>query len=178
MSEYDNWEVRNQLFIDSIAKVCETNADGKWVRFCAYNLDSEYEAQKGDKNHYIYVHKNVEGTGTYKPQYNDTVRVHYFGHLIPSMSHSKGYNFDKSYNGYTLDEKTDVPAKLATNRNVTGFTTSLMQMVEGDDWTIYIPAFLGYGSADNPVPANSVLIFELKLAKVYVYGKDTDTTWR
>jgi len=178
IGEYDNWELRNQLYIDSIAGVCEANADGKWVRICAFNLDEEAEISKGEKNHFIYVHKNVEGSGTYKPLYTDTVRAHYSGRLIPSFSYPKGYNFDKSYNGLTLDERTDVPYKFPPNQQTVGFTTALLQMVEGDDWTVYIPNYLGYGSsAQNSVPAYSTLIFDIKMARIYKLGIDTDAKW-
>ena len=178
VSDYDNWEERNQTFVDSIARVCAANEDGKWVKFCAFNLDPEVEKVNVNNNHYIYVHKNVDGTGSYRPQYNDIIRVHYLGHLIPSDMYKNGLIFDRSYNGYTLNEKTDVPSQLSVKSLVVGFSTALMQMVEGDDWTVYIPSALGYGtSGTNKVHENSTLIFNMKLAKVYKYGVDTDYTW-
>ena len=177
-NNYDNWDVRNQMYIDSIARECETNTDGKWVRFCAYNRDEDVEIANNNKNHFVYVHKNVEGTGSYHPQYNDGVRVHYLGRLIPSELYSNGYIFKKSYNGYTLNEKTDVPELLTINTKTVGIITTLMQMVEGDDWTVYIPYELAYGEDDyDNIHGCSTIICDLKLAKVYKYGIDTNTAW-
>jgi len=177
ISDYDNWEQRNQIYVDSIAKVCAENADGNWVRYCAYNRDELVESTKGNNNHYVYVHKNVNGKGSYSPQFNDVVRIHYLGHLIPSDMYKNGYIFDRSYNGYTLNEKTDVPNQFSVNNLVVGFTTALMNMVEGDDWTVYIPNELGYGDASTPVHSYSTLIFNVKLAKIYKYGIEEDYTW-
>ena len=39
VDEYADWEVRNIAYIDSIAKVAEENADGKWMRILSYKLD-------------------------------------------------------------------------------------------------------------------------------------------
>ena len=184
VNEYDNWEVRNQMYIDSIAKVCALNEDGKWVRYCAFNYDELIENAKGNNNHFIYVHKNVDGNGSYSPQFNDSVRVHYLGHLIPSDSYKSGYIFYKTYNGYTLNEKTDVPLLLGSKETVVGFSTAVMHMVEGDDCTVYIPYDIGGGVDDgiingkgNQVPGYSTLVFSLKLAKVYRYGLGEDYTW-
>ena len=200
VSDYDNWEERNQAFVDSIARVCAANEDGKWVKFCAFNLDPEVEKVNVNNNHYIYVHKNVDGTGSYRPQYKDIVRVHYLGHLIPSDTYKNGFIFDRSYNGYTLNEKTDVPRLYSVGSMTIGISTAIMQMVEGNDWTVYIPYELGFGTEDcnivqgyslqyPNVPSSSVekkysfvhgrstLIINIKLSKVYKYGVDTDYTW-
>ncbi|GAA4711823.1 FKBP-type peptidyl-prolyl cis-trans isomerase [Sphingomonas lutea] len=50
---------------------------------------------------------------------------------------------------------------------VPGFTEALKLMRPGDEWIVWIPPALGYGSeAKGPIPANSVLRFRLALHKV------------
>lgn len=178
VGEFDNWPTRNAAFVDSIANVCDRNADGSWMRICAFNLSDSIEAATKNNSHYIYIQKLEEGTGTYKPLFNDSVRVHYMGRLIPSASYPQGKIFDKSYSSYTFNEATDVPSLLGVSNMVVGFQTALMHMREGDRWRVYIPSYLGYKSKDDgSVPANSTLIFDMKLARIYKYLIDKDTSW-
>lgn len=177
--EYDNWQARNEAYVDSIARVARANADGRWTVLKVFTRGDSL-GDSGDNRYYVYVHKLEEGTGTESPLYNDSVRVHYSGRLVPSASYPQGYNFGKSYNGLELDESTDVPTLLAVNQNVTGFATALMNMVVGDDWLVVVPWQIGYGSSANTtgsIPAYSTLIFEMRLARIYRYGIDTDTSW-
>lgn len=45
---------------------------------------------------------------------------------------------------------------------------ALQLMVEGDEWEIYVPSELGYGSKGSPpdIPGHSVLIFTIELLKI------------
>lgn len=177
--EYDNWQTRNEAYVDSIARVARANADGRWTVLKVFTRGDSLD-DSGENRYYVYVHKLADGTGTQSPLYNDSVRVHYSGRLVPSTSYPQGYNFGKSYNGLELNEATDVPTLLAVNQNVTGFATALMNMVVGDDWLVVVPWQLGYGSSANTtgsIPAYSTLIFEMRLARIYRYGIDTDTSW-
>ena len=177
--EYDNWQQRNDHYIDSIAQVCRVNADGQWIAFRAYDLGTNAK-EDTDTRHYVYVHKETVGTGTYMPKNNDSIRVHYSGRLIPTDVHPQGYNFGRSYYGYTLDKTIDVPALMGVNGLVSGFKTAVMNMVEGDTWRIYVPYFLGYNAAEQTstnIPAYSTLVFDVNLARVYLYKIDTDTQW-
>lgn len=181
IGEFHNWEARNVAFIDSIAKVCDANVDGKWMRVCAFNLDSVAESQAHNNLHYVYIHKEGDGQGTYTPWFNDSIRVHYLGRLIPTASYNEGYVFGKSYSTYTLNEATDVPAIMAVNQNVIGFATAAMRMKEGDSWRLYIPYYLGYGTsqgASTSIPGYSTLIFDVKMVKIYKFKEDTNTGWR
>ena len=50
---------------------------------------------------------------------------------------------------------------------VPGFTEALKLMRPGDEWIVWIPPVLGYGTeASGPIPANSVLRFRMALHKV------------
>jgi len=180
VGEYDNWPARNQHYVDSISALANEGKDG-WSRIIAYNLMTREERPDLTNLHYIYVKKLENGTGERHPEQNDSVRVHYMGRLIPSMSYTQGYVFDKSYSTYAFNEETDVPKLMAVANNmITGFSTAVMNMVEGDRWQVVIPYYLAYNPKVNPsslVPDYSALIFDIKLAKIYRYKIDLDTTW-
>lgn len=178
-SEYDNWQVRNQQYVDSIAALAKDGTDG-WKRVVAYNLNDSIENLVQNSNHYVYMKKLESGAGTDSVHFNDSVRVHYLGRLIPTDNYPEGYVFDKSYAGRTLNEATDVPAIMMVRDNVVGFATATMEMVEGDRCKIVIPYYLGYGtqkSASSSILPYSALIFDVKLARIYRYQSDANTTW-
>ena len=177
--EYDNWPSRNQHYVDSIAALADAGTDG-WTKMIAFDLISTDERPDLNTNHYIYVKKLEAGTGDRKPEFNDSIRIHYLGRFIPTMSYPEGRVFGKSYTNSTPNEAIDVPALMAVNANVTGIATAVMNMVEGDKWKIVVPSYLGYGSAgytSASVPGSTTLIFDVKLARIYKYKIDTDTTW-
>ena len=178
VGEYENWQARNDHFIDSIASVAKANRDGSWTIIKAFTLGETFPMNE-DSKYYIYVQKLENGTGTEKPLYSDSVRVHYSGRLIPSPTYPAGNVFDKSYSTSTFNPETDVPSLKCPNQTVVGFSTALMNMVVGDRWRVYIPYFLGYGEKSSvaAVPNYSTLIFDMQLAKIYKYKVDTDTSW-
>lgn len=179
VGEYDNWQERNQHYVDSIARLANSGTDG-WSKLIAFTMADTNESVSSNNNHYVYIQKLESGTGTTSPLYNDSIRIHYLGRLIPSASYPQGYIFGKSYSTYTFNEETDVPALMATKDNIVGFATATMHMVEGDRWKIVVPYYIGYGESENSsgnIPGYSTLIFDVKLARIYRYQIDTDTTW-
>ena len=179
VGEYDNWQERNQQFLDSIAGVCKANADGSWVRLRAFNLATN-DSTELPSAYYIYVKKLATGEGDVAPLYTDSVRVHYSGRLIPTTEHPDGYVFGKSFSGKTVDESIDVPSLMGVRQNIVGFATALMRMHVGDRWIVYIPYYLGYGEtaqSSGKIPAYSTLIFDINLVRIYKYGSDMNTDW-
>ena len=50
---------------------------------------------------------------------------------------------------------------------IKGWTEGLQLMKEGGEYTLYIPAKLAYGErGQGGIPANSVLVFDIKVNKV------------
>lgn len=177
--EWDNWQARNQHYVDSIARLADSGVDG-WKRLCAFNINDSVEALKPNNNHYVYYKVLETGEGAYNPQFRDSIRVHYMGRLIPTVTYPQGMVFGKSYSTYTLNEATDVPALMAVNENVVGFATASLHMVEGDRWQLVIPYYLGYGTtkpSQADIPGYSALIFDAKVARVYPYKSGANTTW-
>ena len=92
--------------------------------------------------------------GGTSPDSNDLVRVHYEGTL------TDGTVFDSSFERGT-------PAVFSPDAVVPGWTEALQLMKPGDEWLLYLPPALGYGDRQaGPIPANSVLVFRLKMLDV------------
>ncbi|GAW41847.1 Peptidyl-prolyl cis-trans isomerase Mip precursor [Brevundimonas sp. SH203] len=92
--------------------------------------------------------------GGVSPDRNDLVKVDYEGKLVDNTV------FDSSF-------ARGAPAVFTPEEVVKGWTEALQKMRVGDEWLLYVPPELGYGERGNPkIPANSVLIFRLKLLDV------------
>ena len=169
VDEYANWKERNIAYIDSIAKVAEENADGKWLKILSFKLnetDKEGNTAEWDNEDYIYCHVESEGTGTRHPLFTDTVSVNYRGRLIPTTSYPEGDVFDQSYKG-ALNPAINVPTQFNVGGVIVGWSTALQHMVIGDIWRVYIPADLAYGSSkQSNIPAYSALVFDINLVKI------------
>ena len=170
--EFNNWQARNNQYIDSIADVARSN-EAEWKVFLVTGLD---ESKEWDNQYYVYCNVIQAGNGTESPAYTDTVSVNYKGRLIPSKTYPQGYIFDSSYDG-ELEPEFDVPVKLKLSGTVPGFSTALQHMVagttnsNGDIWRIYIPYALGYGAnATSGIPAYSTLIFDVNLVSFVTTG--------
>ena len=162
VDEYANWQERNTAYIDSIAKVAEENADGKWLKLLAFGLNETdingIVATYGNED-YVYCHIKQSGEGTEYPL--RTVQANYRGRLIPTDSHPEGYVFDQSYKD-AFNPATIIPTELRVNELISGWQTALKYMKKGDRWIIYIPANLGYQSkSQTNIPAHSALIFDM-----------------
>lgn len=185
---YANWNDRNVRYLDSIADVAraneipELNEVGKWVIKRIYKISNESSLNPGlggssmglnpsetppsvNDSVYMKVLEVGEGSNRISPLYTDTVSVYYRGKLI------NGTVFDQNYSG-DLDTEVHVPTHFAlqadqTDGLIVGWITALQWMKEGQRVELYIPANLGYGDqSQSSIPANSVLIFDLKLEKV------------
>ena len=91
----------------------------------------------------------------------DNVEVHYRGMLID------GKVFDESFKG-KVPGKGDETVRFAANRVIKGWTEALQLMKEGDEWELYIPSTLGYGTRGTgaDIGPNATLIFKVQLIKV------------
>lgn len=89
-----------------------------------------------------------------KPNSEQTVEVHYHGTLVD------GTVFDSSVKrGETIS--------FPVTGVIPGWVEALQLMTVGSKWKLFIPAELGYGNrAQGPIPAGSVLIFEVELISI------------
>ena len=92
--------------------------------------------------------------GGESPDSNDLVRVEYEGSL------TDGTVFDSSY-------ERGQPSVFTLGDVVSGWREALQHMKVGDEWVVYLPADKAYGEDAKPgIPANSVLVFRLKLLDI------------
>ena len=182
VDEYAHWEERNDAFIQAVAQLAEQNADGQWLKLLSHKLndtDREGNTVVWDADDYIYCHIEKEGTGTVRPLISDSVKVNYRGRLMPTDleleditkaiaqgTTLQGKVFDESYKG-ELNPLLNKPQHFSVKGVITGWTTALVHMNEGDHWRVYIPSSLGYEDTDKGnIPAYSALIFDINLVDV------------
>ena len=165
---YFNWRERNELYIDSIARVADANLGdevGQWKKVHTYKFVPPINDLNPDVNDYVYCRVIKKGTGTVKPLYTDTVSTHYRGQLIPLYDGQKVV-FDQSFQG-DLKEDVAIPVGFPVSGVIEGWTSVLQQMVEGDRWEVHIPWQLSYGKyGSSDIPGYSALVFDMQLVKL------------
>jgi len=166
---YFNWQERNELYIDSIARVANANLGnevGQWKAVHTYKFNPPINDLNPDVRDYVYCRILEKGTGTVKPLFTDTVDVHYRGKLIPLYDGSEVV-FDQSYAG-DLNGDIAVYASFQVNGLIEGWTTILQHMVVGDRWEIHVPYQLGYGIyGSGDIPGYSALVFDVQLDDIH-----------
>ncbi len=97
-----------------------------------------------------------------KPNPQDEIKVHYEGRLLgPAGKELQGEVFDSSFQ---RGQPADFPELSSL---VPAWVEALQKMRPGDEWLLFVPPSLGYGDKDTgPIPANSVLIFRIRLIGV------------
>ena len=96
-----------------------------------------------------------EGTGN-SPMSGQNVSVHYTGYLLD------GTKFDSSY-----DRGEPITFPLGQGRVIKGWDEGISLLKVGGKAKFIIPPDLAYGSrAIGPIPANSILIFEVELVDI------------
>lgn len=90
------------------------------------------------------------------PTLMDTVSVHYRGMLT-----------DRTVFDSSIDR--GQPASFGVSQVIPGWTEALQLMKPGDQWVLYIPARLAYGSraVGDKIPPNSDLVFQVALLQVF-----------
>lgn len=178
-SKYDNWQSRNEAYIDSIAgetgKVFVATLEDadrmELGRLFAIATTSGTTA--GEQ--YVYCKKITANPEGRRPLYTETVSAYYYGTLIT------GDKFDGNFTGYSAidyqelnaeDKKPtdfDAPAEFAVSGMITGWTAALQLMRTGERWMLYIPYQSAYGtSGSKSIPGYSALAFDLILDDIVV----------
>lgn len=105
----------------------------------------------------------TQGAGA-KPRPNDVVKVHYHGTLID------GSVFDSSV-------QRGEPAVFQLDQVIPGWTEALQLMPVGSKYRLTLPPALAYGEQGaGPIPANSVLVFEVELLNIEKPTSDKPAT--
>lgn len=178
-SKYDNWQARNEAYIDSIA--------GETGKVFVATLEDADRMEPGRLfaiattsgttagEQYVYCKKITANPEGRRPLYTETVSAYYYGTLIT------GDKFDGNFTGYSAvdrqelnaeDKKPtefDAPAEFAVSGMITGWTAALQLMRTGERWMLYIPYQSAYGtSGSKSIPGYSALAFDLILDDIVV----------
>lgn len=181
-SEYDNWQVRNEAYIDSLKQetgeiYVATEEQAQLVEPGQLFAIRNVYASTNEKSQYIYCKKLVAADKTAeRPLYTGSVTAYYYGTLI------NGESFDGNFTGYgALDQSIPLPPEKVPNdfespsdfevsgNIISGWTTVLQYMRKGERWMIYIPWASAYGSdgsSSGGIPGYSTLTFDIQLTDV------------
>ena len=176
-SKYDNWQSRNEAFIDSIARetgglIIDSEEKAAAVEVGRlFAIATTAGTMSGDQ--YVYCKKITANPDGRRPLYTESVSAYYYGTLIT------GDRFDGNFTGYSaLDQGTlnatdkaptefDAPSEFSVSGVISGWTAALQLMKTGERWMLYIPYQSGYGtSGDRNILGYSALTFDLDLVEV------------
>lgn len=182
-TKYDNWEARNQAFVDSLSNAAGDNEltagnIDQMEKFKLYKLKVDATSTTV-ANQYIYCKKLVDCPGAERPNYtgyHSTVETYYYGTTIAAE------RFDGNFTGLssqvkevneTLVEasapKTDFDDtnNFSVSGVISGWTTALQYMREGERWLVYIPWSSAYGTGGSgSILGYSVLTFDMQIVGI------------
>ena len=177
-SVYDNWQSRNEAYIDSIAALVGNRyiieqADADAMELGQIYAIESRQSSTNETKQYIYCKKLVANLDGEVPNYSgwhSTVDAFYYGTLIT------GDSFDGNFEGYgAIDQEIPLPpvkvptefdssSQMSVTGVVSGWTWVLQYMHVGERWMMYIPWQSAYGSSGNgSIPGYSALTFDMIL---------------
>lgn len=161
-TKYENWQPRNEAFMDSLQQVYDAKRDPALQMITP--LTDPYKK---------IFYKDITPAGTKlgaTPLYTDSVQVYYRGNLIT------GEVFDYNFAGKEPNPAIDIPLDCYISPYVvrpqnwpiltviTGWGEALQHMKEGQRWEVYIPSELCYQErGKGNIPGYSALTFDLQL---------------
>ncbi|CAG8013353.1 unnamed protein product [Penicillium salamii] len=104
------------------------------------------------------------GNGTDYPKVGENVAIHYTGCLYEEgAENNMGKKFDSSY-----DRGSPLATPIGVGRLIRGWDEGVPQMSLGERAILTISADYGYGARGFPglIPANSTLVFDVKLVTI------------
>ena len=180
---YQNWQARNTQWFATVADSARTAISQAraqygeaWERHCQWRMYKTLlrsAEKRGPLTDSICCRIVSRGGGLLSPASTDTVRISFRGWLMPAEyeredgSHETRMSvFTQTYFG-DYNPATASPQVGAVKSFTEGFGTALQYMVPGDDWMVYIPSELAYGStASSAIPAYSTLLFRIHMVGI------------
>lgn len=187
--EYDayyDWQARNAAWYLQVADTARTaiaqarsQYGSEWEQHCDWrmykSLQRSQTVQSGRTTDSICVRIIQRGTGSASPTYSDSIRVNFRGWLMETQKADgtpELITFAQTYYG-DYNPSTAAPQVAAVGAFNDGFSTALQYMTVGDDWMVYIPQQLFYGTEDHEIiPAYSTVRFRIQLVAIYPSGTD------
>ncbi|MDY2641025.1 MAG: FKBP-type peptidyl-prolyl cis-trans isomerase [Mediterranea sp.] len=175
---YDNWQERNEAFIDSISALTGNvtvatieQADKMPIG----QLFSIYvpAASTNEETCYIYCKKLRAVPEGRRPLYTEQVSTFYYGTLITGNRFDGNFTgFPATYQGIINPEEykpqaTDSPTEFGVSQVISGWTAALQLMRTGERWMLYIPHTCAYGTTGSgSIPGYSALTFDVELVAI------------
>lgn len=164
VGRYDNWQSRNESYIDSLQNVFEAGSDPKLHRIPVLQ-GNDYIYYK-EKEPIEVTSVKTEVAGEY-PTSTANVTVFYKGTNILGERFD-GFEGADPVDGDTNPSHPDTPpSTLSLSNVVVGWQEAIQRMKVGERWEIYIPWRYGYGSSGSSssslIPGYSTLIFDIQL---------------
>jgi len=183
---YYDWESRNVQWFAQVADTARTAINkakaqygNNWEEHCEWRMFKSLQRSadvQGPVTDSVVCKIVKKGTGTHLANYTDYVLLHYRGWLMPSeyvtenrdTKESKMAVFSQTYYG-DFNPETASPMSMPVSAGIEGFQTALQYMVEGDEWYVYIPYQMAYGSEspDTSIPSYSALLYLVNLVGIY-----------
>lgn len=178
-----NWPERNVQWFAEVYDAARAEIEtakaqygSDWEKHCdwrVYKTLLKSQDVQGPPSDYVVCKINEKGDGDWSPAYTDSVRLYYRGWIMDDNYPASKDNmtvFSQTYYG-EFNPATAAPVAMAASALVEGFTTAIQYMVEGDDWSVYIPSELAYGAkASDAIPAYSTLLFRIRVERVHKSG--------
>lgn len=158
VGKYDNWQERNEAFMDSLTSVYDGKRDPE-LKFLVSTMEKRYpiyyKVVEGDD-----AEVNLANHADQLPYYNSTVSCYYYGTTILNDK------FDGNFDGKEITPYNS-PTSFVVNNVIAGWTEALQRMKPGDRWKVYIPWQQAYGSSGKDgILGYSTLIFDMKLDEI------------
>lgn len=195
---YEDWQSRNAKWYEDTVQVArQAIAQAKaehgedWEEHCQWRMYKSLfrsTASVGPVTDSICIRILERGTDPSEkgsPAYNDSVHISYRGWLMPTYNYTGNGSemgmvqdvFDTSYYG-EYNPETSAPTLMSVRNLIEGFSTAIQYMVEGDDWMIFIPYTLAYGTeGSGKIPGYSTLQFRVHMVHWYESGTGIPGGW-
>ena len=182
---HENWKERNAQWFAEVYDVAQASIaaakaqypnGNDWEKHCDWRVFKtllKSQETQGATTDYIVCKINERGDGDWSAAYTDSVRLYYRGWIMDENYPASKTNmtvFSQTYYG-DFDKTTAAPLAMPVLSTVEGFMTAVQYMVKGDDWMVYIPEQLAYGStASDAIPAYSTLLYRIRIELVHKSG--------
>ncbi len=117
-----------------------------------YIIDKSIKVKPTLSGMYIIPTKTSKGA---KPKTGQTVQVHYIGKFLD------GRVFDSS-----VARNKPIEFKIGYGQVISGWDEGISNMRKGEEATLIIPSFLGYGEGRGEIPPYTTLLFDVKLLDI------------
>ncbi|MCH7410129.1 FKBP-type peptidyl-prolyl cis-trans isomerase [Belliella sp. DSM 111904] len=162
ISEQENYSIRLEQDKEAIEAYLEENP-----------IDHVHKYEDVNNGVYIFWKEKMNGDEEYV--FGDTLFIDYTGRLLNDKV------FDSTNDSIARAHQVHNPQRqykpwefiVGRQSAIQGFIFALSKMQEGDDLVTIFPSLYGYGSQVNGnIPANSPLIFDIKLVRVGKFESD------